>query len=624
MARGRIAIRTALLSLTIGLLSISIVLAQRDTCPALVEQAMATANTACGVPGRNTACYGNTLVNATGWNETELAFTQPGDKVNLADIATLSTAPLDTESATWGVALLSLQANLPDTVPGQNVYFVIFGGVEIESAAAPPSGENIALPAQVLSATEARRGPSASQESLGTLAAGTTITVNGRNADGDWLQFVQGDITAWIYAPLVQISGDGRTLTALPTVQGVALTAPMQAFRISTGIGTPVCQEAPRDGVLIQAPQDTTVYFNVNGVDVSIGSTAYLHNVTEDILRITNLEGDVDVSSAGVTRELEPGEQVDIVPQSPLPDPEPYDLTNAQSLPLELLPEEVPLPQPAVPAATATPALLACTVNPPAGWVQYTVQTGDTLGSIATRTGAGLGQLATVNCIADVNTVSSGQTLYVPFVPAAPSTGTVTDIPPQVTPDPSIDEPIEGTFSQLLYLLDCTTDRIVVTNTGSGRFFGNVDYRYSIDGSPGEYGQRDGLNLAGGASKTVTALRSGGWFIVVQTGQRIDYNCAPPTQQVSGEPQWSFTAYCTGTEANLRVELIGGTPPGSVPVTYYLNGAPWGSGSPSWDFPSVGAAHTFGPVEASTDTWGLLFNPTGEYQEISCPLASAP
>ena len=96
---------------------------------------------------------------------------------------------LNEDAGVWGVAVMSLQADIPNTLPGQNVTFILFGDVMIENAAS-----------------------------------------------------------------------DEQT--------------PMQAFYLRTGIGDVACEEAPESGLLIQTPDGIDeVTFNVNGVDVQVGST---------------------------------------------------------------------------------------------------------------------------------------------------------------------------------------------------------------------------------------------------------------------------------------------------------------------------------------------------------------
>lgn len=58
----------------------------------------------------------------------------------------------------------------------------------------------------------------------------------------------------------------------------------------------------------------------------------------------------------------------------------------------------------------------ACT--PRADWPLYTVVAGDTLASIARRTGTSIAALTAANCLADTNVISAGQSLRVPALPA--------------------------------------------------------------------------------------------------------------------------------------------------------------------------------------------------------------
>lgn len=226
----------------VGLLmffSISLSTAQdtNTTCPALVEQAIRAVDDACDNLGRNQACYGNVLVNATGENQAELeTFTSTGDIVDVTQINTLTTTALNVDAETWGVAVMALQANLPDTLPGQNVLFVLYGDATIE------------------------------------------------NDDQD----VPDDFTA-----------------------------PMQAFRFSTGIGESTCADVPQNGLMIQSPDDTRVNFRANGVDIEIGSLILLQTPTEDTMSISVVEGEAILTTQdGVIQQVGAGEQV-IVPTSP-------------------------------------------------------------------------------------------------------------------------------------------------------------------------------------------------------------------------------------------------------------------------------------------------------------------
>lgn len=126
-------IRVYLLGLII--LSMTIVSAQ-DICPELVSDAMAAVDEYCMDLGRNQACYGNVQLNAEAQPDVEdFTFESSGDIVDVADILTLELNSMDTDAGTWGVAVMSLQADIPNTLPGQNVTFILFGDVYIENAA---------------------------------------------------------------------------------------------------------------------------------------------------------------------------------------------------------------------------------------------------------------------------------------------------------------------------------------------------------------------------------------------------------------------------------------------------------------------------------------------------------
>ncbi|MEL6407699.1 MAG: hypothetical protein AAFR81_25225, partial [Chloroflexota bacterium] len=100
-----------------------------ESCEAIVDRALDTLDTVCDSIGRNQACYGNRLVEATLRN-TNASFANPGDKVAIEDIQSLNLLPLDAAAGVYGFAALQLQANLPDTLPGQNVTFLLFGGTQ--------------------------------------------------------------------------------------------------------------------------------------------------------------------------------------------------------------------------------------------------------------------------------------------------------------------------------------------------------------------------------------------------------------------------------------------------------------------------------------------------------------
>lgn len=115
------------------LLSITLVSAQ-EQCPIIVQTAVDVLAEDCTDLERNQACYGNGEIVALAQPGATLTFDAPGDVDDLADFESLQLSALDEEAGTWGVALMLVQANLPETLPGQNVTMLLFGDVQITNA----------------------------------------------------------------------------------------------------------------------------------------------------------------------------------------------------------------------------------------------------------------------------------------------------------------------------------------------------------------------------------------------------------------------------------------------------------------------------------------------------------
>jgi hypothetical protein len=141
---------TSLLFCTVALL-VLIILAQRPqvnaatttstatptqsatlSCEDIVTHALLVLQNTCDKLDRNSACYGNNTI-VSDLADTAQSFQQPGDKVPLKIVRRLATSPLDTTSGTWGLSLIKAQANLPDTLPGQNITFLIYGDTRLQN-----------------------------------------------------------------------------------------------------------------------------------------------------------------------------------------------------------------------------------------------------------------------------------------------------------------------------------------------------------------------------------------------------------------------------------------------------------------------------------------------------------
>ncbi len=113
------------------LLSFSLVTAQNLDCPELVKKALTAVANVCTNIGRNEACYGNDRLQAELVKQD--TFTKPADKVPVGDIRTIRTFGLDEKSGTWGIVVMNVLANLPGTLPGQGVKFILYGDVSIKN-----------------------------------------------------------------------------------------------------------------------------------------------------------------------------------------------------------------------------------------------------------------------------------------------------------------------------------------------------------------------------------------------------------------------------------------------------------------------------------------------------------
>lgn len=270
------------------------VLAQGGTCAALVQEALEAAEAVCLPTARNEACYGNVQIEAD--LAEGMTFAQQGDIVPLASIERLSLAGLNEAEGTWGVALLRLQADLPDTMPGQNVTFLLFGESEIENL------------------------------------AGTN--------------------------------------------------APMQAVYFTSGIGSTDCADAP-DGLLVQTPEGVEeVSFNINGAEVTLGSTAFFQTRLNDAdrppsLTMSVLEGQGTITAFGVTQPVFAGSWVRVpidadfnVADAPL-DPKPYQFETFEVLPIGILGRDFTI-VPSLTQAQIDTKLADQIIMPPAPRVTHT------------------------------------------------------------------------------------------------------------------------------------------------------------------------------------------------------------------------------------------------------------
>lgn len=239
----------------ITLLSIVSLVAAQDDCPTDVNDALVAMSEICLAIGRNQACYGNGDVVAVPQANTVINFSEVGDTAAVDDIQSLTLSPYEIDLNEWGIAVLVVQADIPETLPGQNVTMLLFGDVDL--------------------------------------------------------------------------SNDGG------------------AYYFTSGIGSPTCNQAP-NGILIQTPEGAgTVNLTINGINISLGSTAFLGTLEEDILTFALLEGEsslsIEDSEVEVAAEefttIELDEDLNAVGE--FTEPASIDELDLPLLPLDLLPEAI-------------------------------------------------------------------------------------------------------------------------------------------------------------------------------------------------------------------------------------------------------------------------------------------
>lgn len=277
--------------------------AAQDTgdCPTLVNRALTYVGNNCVNMGRDTVCYGHQDIEAAFLDETTLS--NPADRAELLHLVSLESMPFDLEEEVWGIALLNLQANLPNTLPGQAVKLILLGDTYIENAVSPDSALlylDEALDARVqadmtgIFALPTDFGVS-ELSIVGHFSAGEIVQADGLSPTGEWVRVTYPfttdygqSATAWVKrADLIE----DEALDTLPVIGPDSYT-PMQAYYFTTGVGQAQCNELPPSSILVQGPETYEVTIRPNGADINITSTILLEtfaNFTQ--MRLTVLSG---------------------------------------------------------------------------------------------------------------------------------------------------------------------------------------------------------------------------------------------------------------------------------------------------------------------------------------------
>ncbi len=276
-------------------------------CNTMIETVLTEVGNTCINLGRNEVCYGNGPVSAILKDDT-LFFDAPGDIIPVEAIETVITRTADPDSSEWGIVLMDVQADLP--AESDSVRLLLYGGVTM-SDAVEASGEQAFCTLTNTSGSNInlRAGPGTAYRTVDIFDQNTSLDVFGRSEDEDWFLTPRGWVAAWLIENVCNID-EMPVRSAEDTVSN--FSAPMQAFTVQMDENAR-CQAAPT-GMMIQSPRGQTASLMVNNVEMQIGSTAFL-TMRDDNSRmiIRTLEGNVVATSGGVSREIVPGMETEVV-----------------------------------------------------------------------------------------------------------------------------------------------------------------------------------------------------------------------------------------------------------------------------------------------------------------------
>jgi LysM repeat protein len=361
----------------------AVAVAQTDAlCQRLVTEALASAATSCDGLGRNQACYGNSSVETELNPNFDVRFAQAGDTTVLSSLARIGTAPFNSVTGDWGIALLRAQANLPDALPGQNVTFLLFG----DTSLANPTADMRAVRLSTSLTEDVNCDETPPSGLLVQAPRGTQVTLTLNGAD-----IILGS-TAYI-------------------------TAEFPEMRVATA-----------DGVVV----------------VSAFGFIRVIQPGEQVFLPMNEEGDVSGGPSEV--EPFDCDEISRTPLFLLPEDVELLTCEGSATPLPAAPTATPTRSASAasatprPNATMTPSV-ACTPRPDWTYI-YIIQPGDTLSGIGRRIGISPFTLAAGNCIANPNVIFVGQRLRSPVPvppPPPPITPTFTPTHPPTVADSQSD-----------------------------------------------------------------------------------------------------------------------------------------------------------------------------------------
>ena len=290
----------------------STAIAQDGECTPMAKNILESVKETCEATGRDQICYGSVSIEAEPQSSTSnFVFEQQGDIANVGDLATLRLQALDPVNSQWGVALIKVQASLPDSIP-EDVTLLLFGNVEVANLGRDLTKVEMAVNTD---SNVRNRATAENTQIFGSITSDATVIANGRitnPAGEDWIRIEFETAPAgygWVLAS--SLSGDASSLTVVESSTEPAF-GPMEAFTFSSQ-DDGSCGDVSNSGLMIQTPAGVgEINFFINEVDIQVGSTAFLTAQPGQQMNVSTLEGGVKVGSFGVTQNIPPGAQSNI------------------------------------------------------------------------------------------------------------------------------------------------------------------------------------------------------------------------------------------------------------------------------------------------------------------------
>ena len=287
----------------VSLASVVTLVAQAQTCSETVERAFTALQEQCIGLERDSLCYGHARVEASfAADAFAVEFANKGARASTAGVAGVATGALNVQQGQWGVAVMNLGANLPQTYEGPGVIVMLAGEAAVVNEVEPENVMTIQAPVSTvaLEATTLYKNPGVIPEAVGRVEVDQLLLVDAYESSGQWLRVVNDGLVSWVEANTVARL---NAMEDLPKLD-LGVTFAFKALSLATGTDYPACDGA-ENMIAIQTPEDLSISLTVNGVDIHIGSMVTFQQVHRNALSMTVHRGEVTTIFGQTVRQSE-------------------------------------------------------------------------------------------------------------------------------------------------------------------------------------------------------------------------------------------------------------------------------------------------------------------------------